>query len=114
MITPRTSELADYLNADLQRIADSANDKLHAIVRSGLAGQARHAAEARVINVARAFAVLRVESTVRLLHNETLEFRAEYTGLNSAPPPVRVTGRISAQPERARPAEAPPGAQRSR
>lgn len=114
MITPRTSELADYLNADLQRIAGSANDKLHAIGRSGLAGQARQAAEARVIHVARAFAVLRVESTVRLLHNEALEFRAEDAGLNSAPPPVRVTGRISSRPERARPDDVPPGAQRSR
>lgn len=84
-ITPETAPLADYLNADLQRIANSANEKLHAIGRSGLAGQARQAAEARVINVARAFAVLRVESTVRQLHKEALEFRSGYAGLNAAP-----------------------------
>lgn len=68
-ITPQTAQLADYLNADLQRIARSANDKLQAIVRSGLSGPARQAAEGRVIHVARAFAVLRVESTVRQLNN---------------------------------------------
>ena len=78
-LTPETAPLADYLSADLQRIANSANDKLYAIGRSGLAGQARQAAEARVINVARAFAVLRVESTVRQLHNEPLEFRTDQT-----------------------------------
>ncbi|MGB3894929.1 MAG: hypothetical protein WA942_11860, partial [Mycolicibacter sinensis] len=89
-ITPETAPLADYLNADLQRIANSANEKLHAIGRSGLAGQARQTAEARVINVARAFAVLRVESTVRQLNKEALEIRTEYVSLNAAPVPVEV------------------------
>lgn len=89
-ITPATAPLADYLNADLRRIANSANEKLHAIGRSGLAGQARQTAEARVINVARAFAVLRVESTVRQLHKEALEIRTEYVSLNAAPVPVEV------------------------
>ncbi|MEO6794088.1 MAG: DUF5631 domain-containing protein [Mycobacterium sp.] len=106
-ITPETTPLADYLNADLQRIANSANDKLHAIGRSGLAGQARQTAEARVINVARAFAVLRVESTVRHLHNEALEFRAEYVSLTADPPPVEVTEQIPAGPDQSRPAEPP-------
>lgn len=86
-ITPETAPLADYLNADLQRIADSANEKLHAISRSELTGPARQAAETRVINVARAFAVLRVESTVRQLHKEALEFGAEYISLTPPPPP---------------------------
>lgn len=106
-ISPETAQLADYLNADLQRIADSANDKLHAIGRSDLVGQARQTAEARVINVARAFAVLRVESTVRQLHNEALEFRAEYASLNPAPPLVEATVQIPVDPEPPRPAEPP-------
>ncbi|OBJ28529.1 MULTISPECIES: DUF5631 domain-containing protein [Mycolicibacter] len=96
-LTPETAPLADYLNADLQRIAQSANEKLHAISRSDLAGPARQAAETRVINVARAFAVLRVESTVRQLHKEALDFGGEYVSLNAAPAPAPVV----------RPAEAP-------
>ena len=87
-ITPETAPLADYLNADLQRIAHSANEKLYAISRSDLVGPARQAAETRVINVARAFAVLRVESTVRQLHKEALEFGKEYISLNAAPAPT--------------------------
>ncbi|MEB3033897.1 hypothetical protein KV113_20370, partial [Mycolicibacter sp. MYC340] len=106
-ITPETAPLADYLNADLQRIANSANEKLHAIGRSDLVGQARQTAEARVINVARAFAVLRVESTVRQLHKEALEFRAEYASLNPAPPPVEETVQIPADPEPPSPVEPP-------
>lgn len=107
-ITPETAPLADYLNADLQRIANSANEKLHAIGRSDLAGQARQAAEARVINVARAFAVLRVESTVRQLHKEALEFGTEYVSLNAAPVPVDAPERTPASPVQSRPAEPPP------
>ncbi|MGH3563289.1 MAG: DUF5631 domain-containing protein [Mycobacterium sp.] len=83
-ITAETATLAEYLDADLQRIANSANEKLQAISRAGLAGLARQAAEARVINVARAFAVLRVESTVRQLRKEALEFRVEHLSLNPA------------------------------
>jgi len=93
-ITPETAQLADYLNSDLQRIANSANEKLHAIGRSGLAGQARQTAEARVINVARAFAVLRVESTVRQLHKEALEFCTEYVSLEAAPPSIEATEQL--------------------
>lgn len=89
-ITPETAPLADYLSADLQRIAHSANEKLYAISRSDLVGPARQAAETRVINVARAFAVLRVESTVRQLHKEALEFGKEYISLNAAPAPAPV------------------------
>ncbi|MBS9533735.1 DUF5631 domain-containing protein [Mycobacterium sp. M1] len=85
-VTAETAPLAHYLNADLQRIAASTNDKLAAISRAGLVGPARQAAEARVINVARAFAVLRVESTVRQLHRESLELRAEYFSLTATPP----------------------------
>jgi hypothetical protein len=115
-ITPDTAPLADYLNADLQRIANSANEKLHAIGRSGLAGRARDTAEARVINVARAFAVLRVESTVRQLHKEALEFRTQYASLNAAPVPVEAPEQIPVSPEPTRPAEPPRevGSQRAR
>lgn len=97
-ITPETAPLADYLNADLQRIAHSANEKLHAIRRSDLTGQARQTAEARVINVARAFAVLRVESTVRQLHKEALEFRTEYLSLDAAPRPVEPVEQVPPAP----------------
>lgn len=108
--TPETAQLADYLNADLQRIANSANEKLHAIGRSGLAGQARQAAEARVINVARAFAVLRVESTVRQLHKEALEFRTEYVGINAAPVAVEPVEQIPTNSGPTRPAGSSPEA----
>lgn len=107
-ITPETAPLAEYLNADLRRIANSANEKLHAISRSDLTGQARQAAEARVINVARAFAVLRVESTVRQLHKEPLEFRTEFVSLNAAAVPVETaepTPPAAPEPEELRPAE---------
>ncbi|KLO27230.1 hypothetical protein ABW16_16610 [Mycolicibacter heraklionensis] len=107
-ITPETAPLADYLNADLQRIAHSANEKLHAISRSDLAGPSRQAAETRVINVARAFAVLRVESTVRQLHKEALEFGREYISLSAAPAPVFPTAEVPAEPVAApRPADPP-------
>lgn len=83
-VTAENATIADYLDADLRRIADSANEKLQAISRAGLAGSARTAAESRVVNVARAFAVLRVESTVRQLRKEAPEFRTEYLSLNPA------------------------------
>lgn len=104
-ITPETAPLADYLNADLQRIANSANEKLHAISRSELTGPARQAAETRVINVARAFAVLRVESTVRQLHKEALEFGAEYMTLASPPTSTLATQTPSDPPESPRPVD---------
>lgn len=85
-ITPETATLAEYLRNDLQRIAKSANEKLRVISESGLEGQARQAEESRVVNVARAFAVLRVESTVRQLRNEAIGFHAEYLSLSPAPP----------------------------
>lgn len=62
-----TATLAAYLKADLQRIADSANDELRAIGRAGMQYPARRDAEARVIDEARDLAVRRVESTMRQL-----------------------------------------------
>lgn len=61
---PATVALAEYLKADLQRIAGAANDELRAI-GAGLGYAARREAEARVIKEARDRAARRVESTMR-------------------------------------------------
>lgn len=81
-VTPETAPLVKYLRADLQRIVNSANEELMSIRRSGLAEPKRQAEEARVIDDARAFAVRRVESTVRHLRKVTSQLRAEYRPLN--------------------------------
>jgi hypothetical protein len=70
-VTAETAPLVKYLKADLQKIVNSANEELLGIRRAGLADPIRQAEEARVINDARAFAVRRVESTVRHLRNMT-------------------------------------------
>lgn len=67
-VTPETATLAEYLKADLERIARAANDELRLLKRSGMTDPARQAAEARVIDAARGRAVRRVESTIRYLH----------------------------------------------
>lgn len=67
-VTAETATLADYLKADLQRIANGANDQLKMLKRAGMTDPARQAAEARVIEEARGRAVRRVESTIRYLH----------------------------------------------
>ncbi|MCA2253133.1 DUF5632 domain-containing protein [Mycobacterium intracellulare] len=67
-VTAETATLADYLKADLQRIANGANDQLKMLKRPGMTDPARQAAEARVIEEARGRAVRRVESTIRYLH----------------------------------------------
>ncbi|WP_059014805.1 DUF5631 domain-containing protein [Mycobacterium sp. M26] len=87
-VTPQTAMVAEYLKNDLQRIATSANERLRALQFAGYPEDARRAEEARIINVARAFAVLRVESTVRQLRNESLGFAAEYASLTVAPEPA--------------------------
>ena len=63
--TGETSALAKRLRDDLQRIADSANNELMTIRRSGMISSAQQAQEARVIDVTRALAQRRVESTMR-------------------------------------------------
>ncbi|BBZ02145.1 hypothetical protein MCHIJ_15820 [Mycolicibacterium chitae] len=96
---PETASLAAYLRNDLHRIADSANQKLREINEAGLAEPARQAEEARVINVARAFAVLRVESTIRHLRQEPLGFQPEYLSLGTVPDePTRVVRREHSEP----------------
>ncbi|GAB1814820.1 hypothetical protein MUNTM_38600 [Mycobacterium sp. MUNTM1] len=67
-MTPETATLAEYLKADLDRIARAANDELKLLKRSGMTDLSRQAAEARVIDAARGRAVRRVESTIRYLH----------------------------------------------
>lgn len=99
--------LADYLNADLRRIADSANEKLYAISRSELSGEARQAAETRVITAAREFAKLRVESTVRQLREragqpviapvEVTESASD--AVNAEPAEARVESAAHVEPE---------------
>ncbi|HEU0191483.1 MAG TPA: DUF5632 domain-containing protein [Mycobacterium sp.] len=71
-VTAQTAMLAEYLNADLRRIAGSANSRLAAIDGAGLVGVERRVAERRVIDAARTFATLRVESTVRQLRRSPL------------------------------------------
>lgn len=94
--TGHTATLAEYLHADLQRIAHSANQRLAALRRAG--STARSAEEQQVIKLARSAAVLRVDSTVRQLRNQSLDHRlqaldvAESTmpadGVGSPPEPV--------------------------
>ena len=67
-VSGETASLADYLRADLERIAQGANDELKMLKRTGMPDSARQAAEARIIEQARARAVRRVESTMRQLH----------------------------------------------
>ena len=81
-VTAETAPLVKYLKADLQRIVDSANEELKGIRRAGLAESTRQAEEARVINGARAFAVRRVDSTVRHLRNMKPKLPTEYRPVN--------------------------------
>nr|WP_231986641.1 DUF5631 domain-containing protein [Mycobacterium sp. 852002-40037_SCH5390672] len=83
-MTAETATLAEYLKADLQRIAHAANDELKLLKRAGMTDLSRQAAEARVIDEARVRAVRRVESTIRYLH-------AVQSGAQApAPPPPRI------------------------
>jgi Family of unknown function (DUF5631)/Family of unknown function (DUF5632) len=84
-VTAETAPLVKYLKADLQRIVDSANEELKSIRRAGWAESTRQAEESRVINEARAFAVRRVESTVRHLRNMKQKLpAADYRRVNGA------------------------------
>nr|BBX79713.1 hypothetical protein MFLOJ_35000 [Mycobacterium florentinum] len=75
-VTDETTALAEYLEKDLQRITTSANKQLGMVKRSGLTDVGRRAAEARVIDEARARAVRRVESTMRQLELMKAQVRA--------------------------------------
>lgn len=84
MVTAETAPLVKYLKADLQRIVNSANEELKNIRCAGLVDSTRQAEEARVINEARAFAVRRVESTVRHLHSMKSKLPTEHRPVNGA------------------------------
>lgn len=75
-VTDETATLAEYLEKDLQRIAGSANKQLGIVKRAGLTDAGRRAAEARVVDEARARAVRRVESTIRRLEAMKAQTRA--------------------------------------
>ena len=83
-VTAETAPLVKYLKADLQRIVNSANEELKNIRCAGLIDSTRQAEEARVINDARAFAVRRVESTVRHLHTMRSKLPTEHRPVNGA------------------------------
>jgi hypothetical protein len=83
-VTAETAPLVKYLKADLQRIVNSANEELKNIRCAGLIDSTRQAEEARVINDARAFAVRRVESTVRHLHSMKSKLPTEHRPVNGA------------------------------
>nr|WP_240629904.1 DUF5631 domain-containing protein [Mycobacterium colombiense] len=125
-MTAETATLAEHLKADLQRIAHAANDELKLLKRAGMTDPSRQAAEARVIEEARARAVRRVESTIRYLHAVKSGARPP------APPPPRpeppradldttqvlpTIGEVRAVPEApapGRPDPTPPSARRRR
>lgn len=90
--TPETAPLADYLKADLQRIANAANEELRNIRLLGLGAVTRQAEETRVINAARAFAVRRVESTVRQLRRVVAGIPPEHAPYPEYPESARRNG----------------------
>jgi hypothetical protein len=73
-VTPATTVVAEHLKNDLQRIADSANERLRELRHADLPDFARRAEEVRIIDVARSYAVSRVESTIRQLRSTADDF----------------------------------------
>lgn len=73
-VTPATAVVAEHLKNDLQRIANSANERLSGLRHTDLPDFARRAEEVRIIDVARSYAVQRVESTIRQLRSAEVEF----------------------------------------
>ncbi len=109
-VTAETATVATYLKNDLNRIADSANDRLRELAEAGLPEPIRQAEEARVVNVARAFAVLRVESTIRHLRREPVGFVPPHLSLESGTeePTLVVTGPPTGAPKPRPVPEEPP------
>lgn len=62
---PETEAIAHHLRESLLKIAETANQNLRELYQRPMSPPQRQAEEWRIINVARSFAVLRVESTVR-------------------------------------------------
>lgn len=73
-VTPATAAVAAHLKNDLQRIADSANERLRALRHADVPDFALRAEEVRIIETARAYAVQRVESTIRQLRSAEDDF----------------------------------------
>lgn len=99
-ITAETATLAEYLNADLRRIANLANDELRKLSSAGLTDWARQAAEETVVDEARGRAMRRIESTVRHLRGHLQEIPTAYSGSSFA----EVRGRIDPDKTRVMPA----------
>ncbi len=73
-VTPATAVIAEHLKNDLQRIANSANERLRELRYADLPDFARRAEEVRIIDSSRAYAVQRVESVIRQLRSAADEF----------------------------------------
>lgn len=84
MVTAETAPLVKRLKADLAQVVNSANDELKNIRCAGLVDSTRQAEESRVINEARAFAVRRVESTVRHLHTMKSQLPPRHRPVNGS------------------------------
>ncbi|WP_319429066.1 DUF5631 domain-containing protein [Mycobacterium sp. RTGN5] len=85
-VTRETAIVAEHLKNDLQRIADSANERLRGLRHADLPDFARRAEEVRIIDVARSYAVQRVESTIRQLRSGAVEFDTDPAIPKAAPP----------------------------
>lgn len=73
-VTPETALLADYLKADLHRIAHSVDEKLRKLNQVPINPENPQAEQARIIDNAREFASRRIQSTVRQLPRFTSSF----------------------------------------
>ena len=95
-VTPATAVIADHLKHDLQRIANSANERLRELRYAELPDFARRAEEVRIIDSSRAYAVQRVESAIRQLRSATQEFDTDpampVITAQVAPEPVEPVG----------------------
>ncbi|PQM49726.1 hypothetical protein C1Y40_00047 [Mycobacterium talmoniae] len=117
-ITTQNAAVAEYLNADLQRIANSANERIQELRQANLTAVARQAEEERVIKAAREFAVLRVESTVRAMRSErpAPDERGAVDGTTTVlrPPPARAEPEVTKpEPEVTKPEPEAPNPSRS-
>ncbi|QEN16755.1 DUF5631 domain-containing protein [Mycolicibacterium sp. ELW1] len=88
-VTPATAAVAAHLKNDLQRIADSANERLCALRHADVPDFARRAEEVRIIETARSYAVQRVESTIRQLRSAEDDFDTDPAMPKITPEQVR-------------------------
>ncbi|MCV7343948.1 DUF5631 domain-containing protein [Mycolicibacterium rhodesiae] len=112
-VTPATAAVAAHLKNDLQRIADSANERLRALSHADVPDFARRTEEVRIIETARAYAVQRVESTIRQLRSAEDDFDTDPAMPKITPEQVHEVGVIPAplvEPVEINPAPEPPPA----